>query len=163
LIRAFRRRRGDGTYLTAKVHSSHGPLPVMVQLEGEAILRLLDVRRVLETGTVRRAAAMANLRQRSEISRLCDELLAIVDAGKPYGAADAAFHGAICDATGNPMFRQMLQRMDEAFERPADSPFNLPGFGLPDFRPVMAGWLIKETRSIQDGPTLRVGRRKDDP
>jgi GntR family transcriptional regulator, transcriptional repressor for pyruvate dehydrogenase complex len=33
------------------------------------------------------------------------------------------------------MFRQMLQRMDEAFERPADSPFNTPGFGLSSFPP----------------------------
>lgn len=131
----IRRRRGDGTYLTAKIHSAHGPLPLMVQLEGEAILRLLDVRRVLETGTVRRAATMANLKQRTEISRLCDDLLAIVAEGKPYRAADAAFHGAISDATGNPMFRQMLQRMDEAFERPTDSPFNMPGFGLSSFPP----------------------------
>jgi GntR family transcriptional repressor for pyruvate dehydrogenase complex len=131
----IRRRRGDGTYITARIHASHGPLPHMVELEGEALLRLLDVRRILESGTVRRAAAMATLRQRNDISRLCDALLDVVAAGKSYKIADAAFHGAICDATGNPMFRQMLQRMDEAFERPADSPFNVPGFGLTSFPP----------------------------
>ena len=131
----IRRRRGDGTYLTAKVHTSHGPLPTMVRLEGEAILRLLDMRRVIESGTVRRAAQNATLRQRSDISRLCDDLLKVVDAGLPYRAADAAFHGAICDATGNPMFGQILQRMDEAFERSAESPFSVPGFGLTSFPP----------------------------
>ncbi len=131
----IRRRRGDGTYLTAKVQTSQGPLPRMVQLEGEAILRLLDMRRVIESGTVRRAATKATLRQRTEISRLCDELLRVVDAGLPYRAADAAFHGAICDATGNPMFGQILQRMDEAFERSAESPFSVPGFGLASFPP----------------------------
>ena len=129
----IRRRRGDGTYLTARVRTSQGPLPTMVQLEGEAILRLLDMRRVIESGTVRRAASNATTRQRQEIARLCDVLLAIVDAGRPYRAADTAFHAAICDATGNPMFGQLLQRMDEAFERSAESPFSVPGFGLASF------------------------------
>ena len=46
-----------------------------------------------------------------------------------------AFHAAICDATGNPMFGQLLQRMDEAFERSAESPFTVPGFGLASFPP----------------------------
>ena len=131
----IRRRRGDGTYLTAKVQTSQGPLPTMVQLEGEAILRLLDVRRTIEGGTVRRAAVNATLRQRSEISRLCDDLLQVVAAGLPYRTADAAFHGAICDATGNPLFGQILQRMDDALERSAGSPFSVPGFGLTSFPP----------------------------
>ena len=131
----IRRRRGDGTYLTARVRTSHGPLPTMVQLEGEAILRLLDMRRVIESGTVRRAAVNATTKQRREIARLCAVLLAIVDAGQPYRAADMAFHAAICDATGNPMFGQLLQRMDEAFERSAESPFSVPGFGLASFPP----------------------------
>ena len=131
----IRRRRGDGTYLTAKVRTSKGPLQTMVQWEGEAILRLLDMRRVVETGTVRRAALNATLNQRQEIARLCSELLAIVDAGLPYRAADMAFHAAICDATGNPMFGQLLQHMDEAFERSSESPFTVPGFGRASFPP----------------------------
>ena len=131
----IRRRRGDGTYLTAKVGTSEGPVPPMVQLEGEAILRLLDMRRVIESGTVRRAAIKASLAQRQEIARLCDALLQVVAAGQSYRAADLAFHAAICDATGNPMFGQLLQRMDEAFERSAKSPFTVPGFGLASFPP----------------------------
>ena len=131
----IRRRRGDGTYLTARIRTAQGPLPTIVQLEGEAILRLLDMRRVIETGTVRRAALNASTPQRAEIARLCGVLLAIVAAGAPYRAADAAFHAAICDATGNPMFGHLLQRMDEAFERSAESPFSLPGFGLASFPP----------------------------
>ena len=107
----------------------------MVQLEGEAILRVLDMRRVIESGTVRRAAANATLAQRREIGRLCDALLSIVEAGQPYRAADMAFHAAICDATGNPMFGHLLQRMDEALERSAESPFSVPGFGLASFPP----------------------------
>ena len=46
-----------------------------------------------------------------------------------------AFHAAICDATGNPMFGQLLQHMDEAFERSSESPFTVPGFGRASFPP----------------------------
>jgi DNA-binding FadR family transcriptional regulator len=46
-----------------------------------------------------------------------------------------AFHAAICHATGNPMFGQLLQQMDEALERSAESPFSVPGFGLASFPP----------------------------
>lgn len=129
----IRRRRGDGTYLTARVQASHGPLPTMIRLEGEALLRLLEVRRVLESGTVRRAAELATADQRREIAALCDELLHIVDAGLPYRDADMAFHRAISDATGNPMFGQLLVHLDHAFERSEDAPFNRNAFGLASF------------------------------
>jgi GntR family transcriptional regulator, transcriptional repressor for pyruvate dehydrogenase complex len=129
----IRRRRGDGTYLTARVQSSQGPLPTMIRLEGEALLRLLEVRRVLETGTVRRAAQHATPEQRRGIATLCDALLAVVSAGLPYREADWAFHGAISDATGNPMFGQLLVHLDHAFERSEDAPFNRNAFGLRSF------------------------------
>ena len=129
----IRRRRGDGTYLTARVQASTGPLPTMIRLEGEALLRLLEVRRVLETGTVRRAAQTATPEQCQSIAALCDTLLAVVNAGLPYRDADAAFHGAISDATGNPMFGQLLLHLDHAFERSHDAPFSRNAFGLRSF------------------------------
>ena len=131
----IRRRRGDGTYLTARVQTSHGPLPTMIRLEGEGLLRLLEVRRVVETGTVRLASQNASPKQRAEIHRLCDRLLGIVAAGKDYREADLAFHGAICDATGNAMFGQILMRLDHAFERSAEAPFSQSAFGLASFPP----------------------------
>jgi GntR family transcriptional regulator, transcriptional repressor for pyruvate dehydrogenase complex len=129
----IRRRRGDGTYLTARVRASQGPLPALIRLEGEALLRLLDVRRVLETGTVRRAAEHATPDQRKKIASLCDDLLRIVGAGLPYREADWAFHGAISDATGNPLFGQLLVHLDHAFERSKDAPFGRSAFGLASF------------------------------
>ena len=129
----IRRRRGDGTFLTARVLSSQGPLPTLIRLEADALLRLLEVRRVLETGTVRRAAQIATLEQRTAICALCDALLLVVDAGLPYRDADLAFHGAISDATGNPMFGQLLLHLDHAFERSQDAPFSRNAFGLRSF------------------------------
>lgn len=131
----IKRRRGDGTYLSARVQTSLGLVPTMIRLEGEALLRLIEVRRALETEVVRKATLNATDSQRAEISRLCDILLAEVDAGRPWRPADHAFHTAIYDASGNPMFGQILGRLDHALERSGQSPFGADEFGLESFPP----------------------------
>jgi GntR family transcriptional repressor for pyruvate dehydrogenase complex len=129
----IRRRRGDGTYLSARVQTSRGLVPTMVRLEGEALLRLLEIRRTLENDVVRKATANATPKQRQNISRLCDILLSDVDSGRPWRKADHAFHGAIYDASGNPMYGQILTNLDHALERGDMSPFNRDAFGLESF------------------------------
>lgn len=131
----IKRRQGDGTYLAARVQTSRGLVPTMVRLEGEALLRLIEVRRALEDDVVRKATINATTAQRAEISRLCDILLVEVNAGRPWRKADHAFHGAIYDASGNPMFGQILQRLDHALERSSESPFGRDEFGLDSFPP----------------------------
>ncbi len=131
----IRRRRGDGTYLAAKVQTSRGLVPTMIRLEGEALLRLIEVRRALENDVVRKATINATDAQRAEISRLCDLLLADVAARRNWHKADAAFHGAIYEASGNPMFGQILHKLDDALERSNESPFGRDDFGLASFPP----------------------------
>jgi len=129
----IRRRRGDGTYLSARVQTSRGLVPTMVRLEGEALLRLLEIRRTLENDVVRKATIKATRKQREDISRLCNVLLADVDASRPWRKADHAFHGAIYDASGNPMYGQLLVNLDHALERSGSSPFAADAFGLDSF------------------------------
>lgn len=129
----IRRRRGDGTYLAARVQASRGIVPTMVKLEGEALLRLMEIRRTLENDVVRKATVKASRAQREEIGRLCDRLLTEVYAGRPWRKADHAFHQAIYDATGNPMYGQLLLNLDHALERGGSSPFAADGFGLDSF------------------------------
>ena len=131
----IRRRRGDGTYLAAKVQTSRGLVPTMIRLEGEALIRLIEVRRALENDVVRKATINATDAQRAEISRLCDLLLADVAARRNWHKADAAFHGAIYEASGNPMFGQILHKLDDALERSNESPFGRDDFGLASFPP----------------------------
>lgn len=131
----IKRRRGDGTYLSARVQASRGLVPTMIRLEGEALLRLVEVRRALETAVVRQTTVNATVAQRREIARLCDLLLIEVNAGRPWRNADHAFHGAIYDASGNPMFGQILANLDHALERSAESPFGRDEFGLASFPP----------------------------
>src|SRR3954471_2340664 len=59
----IRRRRGAGTFLSARVPSSKGLVPTMIRLEGEALLRLLEVRRVLENDVVHKATLNASQSQ----------------------------------------------------------------------------------------------------
>lgn len=129
----IRRRRGDGTYLAARVQTSRGLVPTMVRLEGEALLRLMEIRRTLENDVVRKATVNATSAQRRQISDLCDALLLEVNAGRPWRKADHAFHGAIYDATGNPMYGQLLVNLDHALERGGSSPFAADNFGLASF------------------------------
>jgi DNA-binding FadR family transcriptional regulator len=131
----IKRKRGAGTFLAARVSRSRGLVPTMVRLEGEALLRLLEVRRTLETDVVGKAARNATRAQRSEISRLCDALLVEVHARRPWRPADAAFHGAIYDASGNPMFGTILAQLDHALERSHESPFGRDEFGTESFPP----------------------------
>lgn len=131
----IKRRRGDGTYLSARVPTSRSLVPTMIRLEGEALLRLLEVRRALENDVVRKATIHATPAQRANISRLCDRLLADVDAHRPWNQADAAFHGAIYEASGNPMFGHILSQLDHALERSGESPFGSKEFGLASFPP----------------------------
>ena len=125
----IKRRRGDGTYLSARVQTSRGVVPTMIRLEGEALLRLIEVRRALETSVVRKATINATPVQRAEISRLCDVLLDDVQARRPWRPADWAFHGAIYEASGNPMFGQILNQLDHALERSGQSPFGADELG----------------------------------
>ena len=69
----IRRRRGDGTYLAARVQTSLGLVPTMVRLEGEALLRLIEVRRALENDVVRKATSTQTLPSvaRSPASATC--------------------------------------------------------------------------------------------
>lgn len=129
----IRRRRGDGTYLAARVQTSRGLVPTMVRLEGEALLRLMEIRRTLENDVVRKGTINATALQRQQISDLCDTLLDAVNSGRPWRKADHAFHGAIYDASGNPMYGQLLRNLDQALERTGSSPFAADNFGLHSF------------------------------
>jgi DNA-binding FadR family transcriptional regulator len=134
----IKRRRGAGTFLAAHVPSSNGHVPTMVRLEGEAQLRLIEVRRALETAAVRQAAINARPKQRREISQLCDKLLAEVYGGRPWRPADAEFHAAVNDASGNPLFGQMIASVVLAFQRASDSPFGTDQFGMNSWPPHRA-------------------------
>lgn len=129
----IRRQRGVGTFIVAPIPAPGGPVDPNTRLEGEAILRLLEVRRTLEGAATRLAAERATPEQRKRIDRLCTELLEVVARGENYRKADIAFHTAISEASANPMFTHILTYLDQAFEKSKESPFERAGFGVESF------------------------------
>jgi DNA-binding FadR family transcriptional regulator len=102
------------------------------KLEAEGMLRIIDVRRTLEMEVVTRAATNATKSQKKQIQNSYRKLKKRVDSGMPWREVDHAFHSDIYDASGNPIFGQVILQLDEAFHAAKfrDSPFDKPEFGL---------------------------------
>ncbi|WDR07446.1 FadR/GntR family transcriptional regulator [Devosia rhodophyticola] len=128
-----RRRKGAGTYLVAEVNSHTFNVPFNLQLEGVALLRTTQVRRALEVAVMREAALHATEAQRNLIREKYDLLMQTLDSGRPWRNADAAFHIAIYDASGNPLFGQLIRELDGAFHRIYRVPFGQDDIGMSSF------------------------------
>lgn len=126
-----RRRRGSGTFLIANIRASKGLIPTKTKLEGEGLLRLVDVRRTLEIESVQRAARNASDPQKELISEAYRKMIRLVKQNRPWLGADREFHDAIHVASGNPLYGQILAELDEAFHASKfkGSPFENPKFG----------------------------------
>ena len=128
-------RRGSGTYLLQPISSQTVSMPLLVSSANlrDALLQTLEVRRGLES----EASMLAALRRTPEdlaiIEARLNEMERVHIAKGSSGVEDLAFHLAIYDATHNPLFRQLLEQMREAFERFWDKPFDRPDFARRSF------------------------------
>jgi GntR family transcriptional regulator, transcriptional repressor for pyruvate dehydrogenase complex len=128
-------RKGSGTYLLKPITSAtiHMPLSVNMGSLRDALLQTLEVRRGIEC-----EACMAAARRRTKddirrIAEALDEMERVHLIKGTAGKEDLVFHLAIYDATHNPLFRQLLEQMREAFERFWDTPFDRPDFARRSF------------------------------
>ncbi|MEM7445116.1 MAG: FadR/GntR family transcriptional regulator [Pseudomonadota bacterium] len=132
-IGLIRRKRGVGTFIVAPIPRHGVGVDPDTQLDGAAILRLLEVRRSLESDMVRHAALRATKQQQAAIQEHCAELMDIVARGTSYREADLAFHRAVANASANPIYHQLIGILDQTIEKSSDSPFDKPGFGRSSF------------------------------
>jgi GntR family transcriptional regulator, transcriptional repressor for pyruvate dehydrogenase complex len=128
-------RKGSGTYLLKPITSAtiHMPLSVTMGSLREALLQTLEVRRGIECEA---CMAAARRRTKEDIRRISEALVEMERVHLEKGTAgkeDLVFHLAIYDATHNPLFRQLLEQMREAFERFWDTPFDRPDFARRSF------------------------------
>jgi GntR family transcriptional repressor for pyruvate dehydrogenase complex len=128
-------RKGSGTYLMRAVSADavHLPLTIDASTLRDRLLQTLDVRRGLEV----EASALAALRRTEAdlavLEARLDEMERVhLDRGTA-GPQDLAFHLAIYDAAHNPLFRQLLEQMREAFERFWETPFDRSDFARRSF------------------------------
>jgi GntR family transcriptional repressor for pyruvate dehydrogenase complex len=103
-------RVGDGTYLSSDASRIlEVPLSFMLALDGISVLELFDMRLILEPELAARAAQRASSQDldliRSTLSSMFTDT----------AAADAAFHEAVCSATGNRVCQRMFSAIHNAF------------------------------------------------
>ena len=133
------RNKGAGTMLAAPISGRPLALPLSVSLEAESLLRTLAVRRPLEIEAVRLAADRSLPSDRDRIMARMLDLMGVHEAGEDWRAADHSFHGAIHDATANPLFGQLIGQLQRAFAEVYEAPFGMPQLGaetIPLHRPL---------------------------
>ncbi len=123
-------RKGSGSYLLRALSAATVHMPLSITATGlrEALLQTLDIRRGLEA----EAGALAALRHTPDDLARMDTALAQMERvhlrNGTAGPEDLVFHLSIYDAAHNPLFRQLLEQMREAFERFFAKPFDRPDF-----------------------------------
>jgi GntR family transcriptional regulator, transcriptional repressor for pyruvate dehydrogenase complex len=128
-------RKGSGTYLLKPITSAtiHMPLSVNMGSLRDALLQTLEVRRGIECEACMAAARRRTKDDLRKISEALEEMERVHLEKGTAGKEDLVFHLAIYDATHNPLFRQLLEQMREAFERFWDTPFDRPDFARRSF------------------------------
>jgi GntR family transcriptional regulator, transcriptional repressor for pyruvate dehydrogenase complex len=128
-------RRGSGTYLLRSVSADtiHVPLSIDTTHLRDALLQTLDVRRGLEVEASALAARRRTAKDIKIIERKLVEMEAVHHEKGTAGPEDLAFHLAIYQATHNPLFKQLLEQMREAFESFWETPFDRSDFARRSF------------------------------
>ena len=128
-------RKGSGTFLIKPISAGtiHMPLSLDTARLRDALLQTLEVRRGIEA----EASMVAARRRTSDDLRTIEQKLVEMErihlATGTSGPEDLAFHLAVYDATHNPLFRQLLAQMRDAFERFWDHPFDRRDFARRSF------------------------------
>ncbi len=128
-------RKGSGTYLLRAISAAtvHMPLSLETTHLRDVLLKTLEVRRGIEAEAGMVAARTRTLDDLQVIEEKLDEMERVHLSKGSSGPEDLAFHLAIYDATHNPLFRQLLEQMREAFERFWEKPFDRPDFARRSF------------------------------
>ena len=123
------RNKKAGTILAAEVSRKAIRIPLTLNIEAESLLRTHAVRRPLEIEAVRLATRHGSDVQARVIMARAAELIAVYEAGEDWRAADSRFHDAIHEASGNPLFNQLIRQIQKTFNEIYDAPFGEPELG----------------------------------
>ena len=106
-------RQGSGVFVSAP--AKHRPLefdPAVLE-SIDAVVHVVEVRRVLEGEMAALAATRASRSQVAGLRRALAAIDAAAEAGQDGVAEDLAFHRAIGQATGNPQFSHLLAFLEQ--------------------------------------------------
>lgn len=113
-----RSRQGSGVFVTTPpAHRAMAFDPKVLE-SMDAVVQMVELRRVIEGEMAALAAARATRAQIGELKRALAAIDAATDSGQLGVEEDLAFHRAIGAATGNPQFLRLLSIL-EAYLRDA--------------------------------------------
>lgn len=122
------RRTGSGTYLARPLTTSDTHIVVSLETERESLVQVLELRRALESEVAALVAIRATAEDLAELECLVDALETEFEQRGNNPESDLAFHRALYDLCGNPLFHQLLQPLSHAFERFWQSPLGKSDF-----------------------------------
>lgn len=153
-------RKGSGTYLLRAISNAtvHMPLSLETTHLRDALLKSLEVRRGIEA-----EASMVAARRRTDadianMSQKLEVMERVHVAKGTAGPEDLEFHLAIYDATHNPLFRQLLEQMRDAFEHFFAKPFDRPDFARRSFpfHRILFNAIVAEDPEAARAATLEI-------
>ena len=138
-------RQGKGTIVLASTTAAPFRIDPEVKESLDAVLRVVELRRGLETEMTALAAQRRTDAQNNRIQQALRDIDAAVLAGRDGVEEDLAFHAAISEASGNPLYTSLLQFLSQ-FLRDAIRVGRINESGRNEFM----GQLNAEHRAIAD-------------
>ncbi|MBB3179232.1 FadR/GntR family transcriptional regulator [Variovorax sp. Sphag1AA] len=106
-------RQGSGVYVAPRPVNQALAFDPTVLTSVQAVVHVVEVRRVLEGEIAALAAERASRSQIAELRRALKAIDEAVADGRDGVAEDLAFHRVIGEATGNPQFRLLLGFLEQ--------------------------------------------------
>lgn len=146
-------RQGAGVFVLDRPKDSLAGMLTDLTGRLSAVLNVLEVRIAVEVEAAGLAADRRSAAQEADIRQAYAAFNADLDAGRPTGEADLAFHRAIAEATNNPFFVEIFDVLGRR-----TIPRDLVAMAAPEFvrsRPYL------ETMQAEHGEILRAIARRD--
>jgi len=127
-------RKGSGVYLRKAVGRNivHVPLVLSRSSNVKDLLHGLQVRRALEGEAAAICAASASADRIATIEKALDRMEAAHAVGNS-SEEDWEYHQSIIEATGNPLFTQIVQSMRDLVHQFWENPLQIPNFAEASF------------------------------
>jgi GntR family transcriptional repressor for pyruvate dehydrogenase complex len=166
MINVLTVRQGDGTYVASL---DPGTLVdtmgfVLDFQPPEAVLHFLQVRRMLEPAATAIAAVVMSDEEIGALGRLLDELPAEPDIDDLV-ASDAAFHGRIAAASGNPVLCSLLETLSTRTQKARTwrgiTQRDAVGRTLREHREIQQAMLRRDPESARAWATVHIAGVED--
>jgi GntR family transcriptional repressor for pyruvate dehydrogenase complex len=105
-------RQGSGAFVSEGGSSNVFRLDTFDALDPVEVTNIVELLTAVESAASAHAAARRTKAQLAAIKARFDDMEAAIGEGQPGVDEDVAFHRAIIDATGNPVFRDLLDFLD---------------------------------------------------